>query len=130
MTLALISAVLIAAPLFIIGFMVSIQRGKTNVMSGGNDDPTGMLNKTMRSHGNSAEWAGVLVAMILYLGTTDAGAWVGWVSLAVGIGRVLHAVGFLVCETLERPHPLKAIGALLTYVGGLALCVALILPLI
>ncbi len=129
MTLYLIAAVLIAAPLFVIGFMVSLQRGKTNVMSGGNADPTGMLNKTMRSHGNSAEWAGVLVAMILYLGTTDAGAWVGWVALTVGIGRVLHAVGFLVCETLEKPHPLKAIGALITYVGGLALCVALVLPL-
>ncbi len=129
MTLALIAAFLIALPLFVVGFMVSLQRVKTATITGGNDDPTSMLNKTIRSHGNQAEWAGVLVAMILYLGTSDAGAWVGWVSLAVGIGRVLHAVGFLICETLEKPHPLKAIGAMITYIGGIALSVALILPL-
>jgi len=126
MTLYTLAAAMIAIPLFVVGFMVSLQRGKTNIMTGGNDDPTSMLNKSMRSHGNQAEWAGVLVAMILYLGTTDQAAWVGWVAITVAVGRVLHAIGFLVCKTLERPHPLKAIGALITYVGGIILAVTLV----
>lgn len=127
MSLYALSAAIIAIPLFVVGFMVSIQRGKTNVMSGGNDDPTGMLNKTMRSHGNQAEWAGVLVAMILYLGTIEVAGWVAYVALAVAIGRVLHGLGFLVCETLDKPHPLKAIGALITYIGGPILAVMMVI---
>ena len=38
------------------------------------------------------------------------------------------AVGILLSPTLARPHPVRAIGALGTYVGGTALSAALLLP--
>jgi hypothetical protein len=47
----------------------------------------------------------------------------------VTAGRYLFAAGMLLSPTLARPHPLRASGAMLTYLGGLALCVALFLSL-
>ena len=51
----------------------------------------------------------------------DLGGLVTWTIIAVTVARFIHALGFLICGTLEKPHILKAIGALFTYLGGLIL---------
>jgi len=47
--------------------------------------------------------------------------------MAVTALRYVHAAGMIAFPTLDKPNPLRFIGALGTYVGVLALCVALFL---
>ena len=83
------------------------------------------MAKAQRAHGNSAEYAALLIGLFLIVGFAyqgrDLGALAMWTMVAITVSRVLHALGFLLCSTLEKPHALKAIGALVTYLGGLLL---------
>ena len=49
--------------------------------------------------------------------------WVAGLMVAITASRFLHAAGILTCETLEKIHPLKAVGAMVTYLGGIALAI-------
>ena len=112
--------------LFGLGLLVSLLRGKYNVLIGHPSDPTHLLHKVTRAHGNTAEYAPFLAVLFLYLGAQQPGAWVlGLVGVATA-ARVLLVVGMLVCKTLERPHPIRFLGALGTYVAGLALVAVMI----
>jgi hypothetical protein len=113
---------------FVLALNVSLTRGKVKVGVGAGDDPDGPLNKAVRAHGNAAEFVPIFVALFLYFLMSGAGGWVTWVVVIVTISRVLHAIGMLVTPTFKaKPHPLRAIGALGTYLGGFALGVALLL---
>jgi uncharacterized protein len=89
--------------------------------------PTDFLTKVTRAHTNTAEFAPILAAMMLYLGSHNPPGWVTGTMILVTASRVLVVVGFLVCKTLEKLHPIKAVGAAGTYVFGLALTGALLL---
>lgn len=121
---AVLCVVAMALLIFLLGFWVSIQRGRTNVITGIEADPTSGLNKAVRAHGNATEFVPILAILMLYLGTQDVAAWVGWAMIVAAVSRYLVVIGFLTCKTLEKPHVLKAIGALGTYVAGIAMCFA------
>ena len=93
-------------------------------------EPTSAMAKAQRAHGNSAEYAGLLIALFLVTGFAytgrDLGGLVTWTIIAVTVSRFVHALGFLICKTLEKPHILKAIGALGTYLGGFILSALII----
>ncbi|MBW2290166.1 MAG: hypothetical protein JRG90_20420 [Deltaproteobacteria bacterium] len=40
--------------------------------------------------------------------------------------RYLIAIGLILSPTLEKPHPLRFVGALGTYLAGFGLCAALL----
>lgn len=127
MTIILCSAALIILTL-LLAFWTSIQRGASKTIAYGAPlDPTSAMAKAQRAHGNAAEYAALLVALFLVVGFAyqgrDLGALVTYTIIAVTVSRLLHALGFLLCATLEKPHALKAIGALVTYIGGLLLAV-------
>jgi len=50
-----------------------------------------------------------------------------WTFAAATLSRYLHAAGMVLSSSLDRPQPLRFVGALGTYVAGLALVVALLL---
>lgn len=110
----------------LLGFVVSLQRGKHNVIKGVTGDGAHPLDKAVRAHGNTSEYAAILAVLFLALASSDSVA-VEWLIIAVTAGRVLAAIGFLICESLDKIHPLKAIGAITTYFGGIALAVMLAL---
>jgi uncharacterized membrane protein YecN with MAPEG domain len=113
---------------FVLALNVSMTRGRVKVGVGSGDDPDGPLNKAVRAHGNAAEFVPLFVALFLYFLLSGSGGWVTWVVVIVTISRVLHALGMLMTPTFKaKPHPLRSIGALGTYVGGFALGVALLL---
>ena len=93
-------------------------------------DPTGPMMKAERAHGNAAEYTALLVGLFVITGFAYAGRDLGIavtsLVVAITLSRFLHALGCLVCATLEKPHPLKVLGALVTYVGGLALAIMVI----
>lgn len=124
-TILLCAASLVILTL-LLAFWTSIQRGASKTVAYNAPlDPTSAMAKAQRAHGNSAEYAALLIGLFLIVGFAyqgrDLGALAMWTMVAITVSRVLHALGFLLCQTLEKPHALKAIGALVTYLGGLLL---------
>ena len=115
----------------LLAFWTSVQRGSSKTIAYGAPlEPSSAMAKAQRAHGNAAEYAALLIGLFLLVGFAyqgrDLGGLVMWTLIAVTVSRFLHALGFLICETLEKPHVLKMIGALVTYVGGLVLAALVI----
>ena len=130
-TIILCSASLVILTL-LLAFWTSVQRGSSRVIAYGAPlEPTSAMAKAQRAHGNAAEYAALLIGLFLIVGFAyegrDLGGLVTWTIIAVTVSRLIHAIGFLTCETLEKPHILKALGALVTYGGGLLLSVLAII---
>jgi uncharacterized protein len=106
-----------------LGVGVSMARGATNTIIGFNPDPTDRLYKWVRAHGNATEYNPMLAVLILYLGMHDPATWVQWVFVVAALSRVLHAAGMIVSPSLAQPQPLRAAGAVGTYLAGLVLAV-------
>jgi uncharacterized protein len=125
MTIAIVCTALLAVLLFGLGVAVSLTRGSTNTVIGYNvTDPTDRLHKLCRAHGNAAEYAPMLALLILVVGARQPATWMIWTFIAATVCRYLHAAGMIFPATLAAPNPLRFIGALGTYVTGLALVVA------
>lgn len=129
MTTAIVCIALLGLLLFGLGLAVSLTRGRTQRVIGVPDDPTSGLLKVVRAHGNTAEFAPMLALLILIVGTRAPATWVVWTMGIATLSRYLIAIGILASPSLERPHPLRALGALGTYVTGMMLCLALLLSL-
>ncbi|MFO7277412.1 MAG: MAPEG family protein [Pseudomonadota bacterium] len=128
MDVFLICSAVLVLLYFALALNVSRQRGRTKTGIGLGDDPSGPLNKAVRTHGNAAEYVPILIALFLYFHLSGAGGWIAWVAVGVTVCRALHAIGMLMTVTFDGPpHPLRAIGAAGTYLGGFALGVALLL---
>jgi uncharacterized membrane protein YecN with MAPEG domain len=126
MHIALICIGLLGLLVFGLGFAVSMTRGRSEIVIGCPEDPTHALHKMIRAHGNTTEYAPILALLIFIVGSRDPGTWsVGWMVAATA-SRYLIASGILLSSTLEKPHPLRFLGAIGTYVSGTALCVALL----
>ena len=108
---------------FGLGLGVSLTRGATKTSIGYNPDPTDRLYKMVRAHGNASEFNPMLAVLIVYLGTRQPGYAVQWIFILAAASRVLHAAGMIMSPSLARPQPLRAIGAVGTYVTGLILAV-------
>lgn len=110
-----------------LGLKVSIERGRTRTLIGYPTDPANSLYKAVRAHGNTTEYAPVLMVLIYALSQHAMAGWVMWSIIGATCSRYLLAVGLLWSKTLEKPSPLRAIGALGTYIFGFVLCFALAL---
>lgn len=124
MTTAIMCTALLGLLVFGLGLAVSLTRGQTGTNFGYNPDPADRMYKLVRAHGNATEYAPMLAVLMLLVGARDPATWALWVMGIVTASRYLHAAGMIFPPTLARPHPLRFIGALGTYLGGLALCVA------
>ena len=130
-SVVLICSASLAILTLLLAFWTSVQRGSSKVVAYGAPlEPTSAMAKAQRAHGNSAEYTALLIGLFVIVGFAyegrDLGGLVTWTIIAVTVSRLLHAIGFLTCKTLEAPHILKAIGALITYLGGLLLAVLVI----
>ena len=117
---------------FLLGFLISTLRGRTGIIYYGDslDDPTSLLTKAVRALANTAEFAPILAVLFLYLGTRNPAGWVYWAIVIATVSRVLMVVGFLTAGTLRKIHPLKAVGAVGTYLSGIALCIAMVISVV
>lgn len=118
----------------VLGTWVTTVRVRTKVMYHGERmAPRSQIAKAVRAHGNAAEYAGMLMALYLVTGVVYRDApldtWVVTVIVGVTAARYLGAIGFLTCQTLEKIHPLKALAAMCTYSGTLALAINVLLKL-
>ena len=128
MKIALVCIGLLAFLIFGLGLAVSLTRGKTKKNYGYSDDPTDRLHKLCRAHANAAEYVPILGLLMFVIATrSEPAAWVVWTMILATVSRYAHAAGVVAMPTLDRPNPLRFLGALGTYVFGIALAVALLL---
>ncbi|KEQ16229.1 MAPEG family protein [Endozoicomonas numazuensis] len=127
MSIPLLCIALLAILCLALGFNVSIARAKAIVAYGSKDDPTCPLYKAQRAHGNTIEYAPILAILFYVLGQSQSADWVSWTMILVTFCRYLLALGLLLPATMAKPNPMRFIGALGTYMGGLVLTVVLLL---
>jgi uncharacterized membrane protein YecN with MAPEG domain len=132
MTTAIVCTAILAALLFLLGFNVSLKRGATAKAGGSQlpSDPASPLLIAIRAHGNAAEYIPALIVLFLLVGARTH----AWVAIPLIIGatgaRLVHAYGMLTTPTLAAPVPLRLVGAIGTYLFGVALAVTAALSLL
>ncbi len=126
MATAVICIGLLGLLLFVLGFAVSLARANSRVLIGSSDDPALLVNKLIRAHGNTAEYAPMLAILMLYLGTTTPPLWVVWTMIVATASRYVLVAGLLT-GAMDKANPLRFLGALGTYIAGAALAIAALL---
>ena len=127
MSISLMCVALLALLCLGLGFNVSLVRARTGTMYGADDDPASAMYKAVRAHGNTIEYAPLLALLIYILGQGVGSSWVNWAMIGAVFFRYVFALGILLPATMEKPHPLRFIGSLGTYLSGLALVIGLLL---
>ncbi len=128
MNVYLICSAILVLMYFALALNVSLTRGRVKIGIGSGPDPSGPLNKAVRTHGNAGEFVPIFVTLFLYFLISGAGGWIIGVVVVATVSRVLHAIGMLATTDFNRgPHALRAIGAMGTYLSGVALGIALVM---
>ncbi|MCW2797363.1 MAPEG family protein [Nocardioides sp.] len=123
-TIPVLSIALMGIMLFLLGANVTRHRairGDTgNQMP---SDPADRMYIAQRAHGNAAEYVPTLAVLIVVCSTLTDSWWLDTLAVAALVSRVLHAVGMLSSRTLAGHGPVRDIGAMGTYLSGVALAV-------
>ena len=130
-TTVVVSIALLGILLFVLGANVTRHRAVRGA-KGGNQmptDPEDRLFIAIRAHGNAAEYVPTLVVLLVVCALLTDGWWLETLSVAAVAVRFLHAFGMLRAETLASHGPIRDIGAMGTYVTGIALGVTAIAAL-
>lgn len=109
---------------FGLGFGMSLTRGATKTNFGVSSDPASGMYKLSRAHGNTTEYAAMLCVLMLYVGANNPAQWMIWAMMITTAGRYLLVIGIISGKTMDSVNPLRAGGAMATYLGGLALVAA------
>ena len=128
-TVAVVCSALLGILLFLLGANVTRHRA---VRGPGNQmptDPSDRLLIAQRAHGNATEYVPTMIVLLLVCSTLSNSWWVGALAIAALVVRTVHAVGILTSKTLATHAPLRDIGAVGTYVTGIALGVSAIVAI-
>lgn len=109
-----------------LGILVTVGRGKFDVLIGHSNDPENTLHKWVRAHTNTVEYAPLLMILFYLLSLNSAESWITWFVMLATICRFLFVAGILIPKTMAKPNPMRFIGAVGTYIFGLGLCVAIL----
>ena len=123
---ALLCTAVLGLLLFGLGVVISVMRFLKKTLSGVPEDPSNVLHKVVRAHGNTAEYAPFFAVLFLYLGTRSLAPSTVWLMVAATACRVLVVIGIIAWPTMATPNPARFVGALGTYAAGIALCLALL----
>jgi uncharacterized membrane protein YecN with MAPEG domain len=120
-TITIVSMALMGILLFLLGANVTRQRA---MRGGGNQapiDPTDPLLIAIRAHGNAAEYIPTMLVLLLVCSALSDSWLVDVLAVAALVVRTAHAVSLLTSKSLADHGPLRNIGALGTYVVGVAI---------
>src|SRR5260221_594185 len=112
---------------FLLAFNVSMHRMRARTGVGGGSDPSGPLNRSIRAHGNAAEYIPLFVLLFLYFGFAGAASWIRWVVVVVTVCRLLHPLSLSLSADLNKAQPLRFLSWVGPYGGGLTFGVAILL---
>ncbi|MFL6060218.1 MAG: MAPEG family protein [Marmoricola sp.] len=123
----LISIAVLGIMLFLLGANVTrhrAQRGATgNQMP---TDPADAMFIAQRAHGNASEYVPTLIGLLIVASTLTDGWWLNTLALVALGARLLHAVGVLTSKTMAEHGPVRDLGAVGTYLSGVALGVTIL----
>jgi uncharacterized membrane protein YecN with MAPEG domain len=123
-TLQITCVALLGALLFLLGANVTRHRaGRGATGDQMPTEPTDKMFIAIRAHGNATEYIPTLCVLLLICGSLSDGWWVDVLAVAAVVVRFLHAIGMLTSRTLATHGPLRDVGAMGTYLTGLALAV-------
>jgi uncharacterized membrane protein YecN with MAPEG domain len=111
--------------LFGLGLYVSLLRQRTGRVIGCDTSPTDPLHRAVRAHGNTAEYAPFFAVLFLWFAMHPGPAWVSVAIVLATLARLSLVAGLLWGPSLDKPNPARFLGALLTYLTGIALVVRL-----
>ena len=129
-TIPIVSVAVMGILVFVLGANVSRHRA---IRAGDGDqaptDPADRLFIAQRTHGNAAEYVPTLAVLIIVCASLTDGWWVNALAIAALAARLLHAYSMLTAESMNAFIPLRAVGAYLTYLVGIALGVTALIAL-
>ncbi len=112
--------------LFLLGLAVSILRFSTRIGSGQSPEKNAPINRVIRAHANTAEFAPFLAVLFLYFGWRGPSDLAVWLIVAATVCRFLLVIGLIASPSMSRPNPARFIGALGTYLCGAVLSVLMV----
>ena len=125
-TVTIVCIALMGILLFLLGANVTRNR---ILRGGGNQaptDPTDRLLIAVRAHGNAAEYIPTMIVLLLVCSALSDSWLVDALAIAALTTRSAHAIGMLTAKSLGTPGPLRNLGAVGTYVVGVALGVTVL----
>lgn len=125
MNIAVICTALLGVLLFGLGLYVSILRSRSGQNIGCDVSPVHPLHRAVRAHGNTAEYAPFLGLLFLWFAMRPVPNWIAVTIVVATAARFLLVAGLLWGKSLQEPNPARFLGALLTYLSGLALAIGL-----
>lgn len=128
-TITVVCMALLGILLFLLGANVTRNRA---LRGGGNQQPTDPADRLLiavRAHGNAAEYIPTMIVLLLVCSALSDSRLIDVLAVAAVVVRFTHAIGMLRSATLAAHGPLRDIGALGTYLVGIALGVTAIVTI-
>jgi hypothetical protein len=120
-TVTVVCIALLGMLLFLLGANVTRHRALRGAGNQQPTDPSDKLLIAIRAHGNAAEYVPTMIVLLLVCSALSSSRAVDVLAVAAVAVRFTHAFGMLRSTTLASHGPLRDIGALGTYLVGLAL---------
>jgi uncharacterized membrane protein YecN with MAPEG domain len=126
MNVAIVCTAILGLLLFGLGLGVSIARRRLGKIIGHDASPIDPMHRLVRAHANTAEYAPFLAILFLWHGTHQPPSWIVATIVVATAARLALVAGLLWISPLDRPNPARFLGALLTYLCGLALAATML----
>jgi uncharacterized membrane protein YecN with MAPEG domain len=107
--------------LFLLGANVTRNRAVRGAGNQQPTDPADVLLVAVRAHGNAAEYIPTLAVLLLVCSSLTDGWWLNTLAIAALAARVMHGAGMIASKSMANRTVPKDLGAMLTYVVGVAL---------
>ena len=128
-TITVVCIALLGILLFLLGANVTRNRALRGAGNQLPTDPADPLLIAVRAHGNAAEYIPTMIALLLVCSALSDSRLIDVLAIAAVFVRFTHALGMLRSKTMATHGPLRDIGALGTYLVGIALGVTAIVTI-
>ena len=128
-TITIVCIALLGILLFLLGANVTRNRALRGAGNQLPTDPTDRLMIAVRAHGNAAEYIPTMIVLLLVCSVLSDSWVVDLLAIAAVFVRYVHAVGMLGSRSLATHGPLRDVGAMGTYLVGLALGVTVLVTI-
>ncbi|WP_432888714.1 MAPEG family protein [Kribbella sp. CA-245084] len=120
-TVTIVCIALMGILLFVLGANVSRNRALRGAGNQLPSDPSDKLLIAIRAHGNAAEYIPTMIVLLLVCSVLSDSWAVDVLAIAAVFVRYVHAFGMLASRSLATHGPLRDVGAMGTYLVGIAL---------
>jgi uncharacterized protein len=128
-TITVVCIALLGILLFLLGANVTRNRALRGAGNQLPTDPADPLLIAVRAHGNAAEYIPTMIVLLLVCSALSDSWVIDVLAVAAVVVRFTHALGMLRSATLATHGPLRDVGAMGTYLVGVALGVTAIVTI-